>query len=155
MLVRQVPREQQAFVPVPLGGLVVAGLRGEHRLHHPDGDEVVVARERPEQELCLIQVRLCLAELLGVDEGHRAIDVRPCEMKGVLGRLEERDRAPEAVQRAQRLRALEREPAERPVQADAGVRVDIGARLRERLAHDRLCPRQVAGVGEGEAAGTR
>src|SRR5207302_10904219 len=74
--------------------------------------------------------------------------VRPRQLARVFGCLQEADRALDLAERRARLSLHQREPGQRPVEAD--TRVGIGRLLRspECLADNGLRPSELAEVGE-------
>ncbi len=86
-----------------------------------------------------------------VHERVCAGEVGAREVERIVGRLEQRDRAPVGIERDLRLRLLEAEVAEGPVEPDAGVGVGGLRRLGERLGDDGASAGELAEVGEGEA----
>ena len=119
-------------------GSVARGDRAR-RLQPPDRREVVAGRAWAEQSLGLVEVLERPGEVVaGRDRRVGARHVSAREMNRVLGRLEQRDRAPEVVERRERLRLLERQPPERPVQPHLRVPVGAVAVAREQLGDDRL-----------------
>ena len=70
------------------------------------------------------------------------------EVERVVRRLEQRDRLAHVRERDRRAALLVREPRDRPVEPDAHVRVLGLLRALERVLHDLLRAREVAGVAE-------
>ena len=84
----------------------------------------------------------------GGDRRVGACHVCPREVNRVLGRLEQRHRPPEAVERRERLRLLERQPPERPVEPYPRVPVGAVAAACEELRDDRLGALELSKVGQ-------
>ena len=74
--------------------------------------------------------------------------MRASLMEIVLGRLEERDRTTRVPQRGRRAALHLRQPRQRPVQADAHVRIVVARVFRERLAQHLLRALEVARVAQ-------
>ena len=88
----------------------------------------------------------------GGERGIGAGDMGAGEVHRVLGRLEQRDRAAEAVERRERLCLLERQPPERPEQANLGVAHRPGPSApADSSDDDGTGPLELAEIGEGVA----
>ncbi len=148
-LVGKLGAERQRLLAEMFRAGGVAGCGRAHRLHPADDREVVVVGPRSQQPFRLVEVVERPAVVVSGRDGRiGAGDVRPSQVNGVLGRLEQRDRAAEVVERGERLGLLEREPPERPVEPHAGVAVADLARAREHLRDHRLRALELAEVGE-------
>ena len=149
VLVRALDREQQRLLPEALRLGEVARLGGAHGLHPPDRREVVSIGLRLEQPFGLFEVpERTRVVVTGGDRRVGTRHVRAGEVHRVLGRFEQRDGTAEAVECRLRLRLLERDPPERPVEPDARVAVGDLLGAREHLGDHGFRALELAEVGE-------
>ena len=93
-------------------------------------------------------MRLGRVRILARERDVGGEDVRACEMQGVVGRLQQRDRLAHVRQRDRFASFRVCEARHRPVEADAHIRVLGLLHPLERMPHDLLGAREVAHVAE-------